>query len=125
MLYAHKFGTSYNPAALSDTDKVGFQLAVWELSHDDNFNLLGGSGNEFWVTSPVDAAITEAQTLVSWVQANAANAPKMQLYALHNDTTQDFLVPIPEPASYALSAGVIALAATWYRRKAASRPDSR
>jgi len=121
VLYAHKFGSAYDPGALSDTEKLGFQLAVWELSHDDDFNLLGGSGNGFWVTAPLDAATTEAQTLVSWVQVNAATAPKMQLYALHSDTIQDFLVPIPEPSAYAAMAGLLALgAAGRMRRKSTS-----
>jgi len=111
VLYAHKFGSSYNPGALSDPEKLGFQLAVWELSHDDDFNLLAGSGNGFWVTTPLDAATTEAQTLVSWVQVNAATAPKMELYALHSDSIQDFLVPIPEPSAYAAVAGLVVLVA--------------
>ena len=117
VLYAHKFGTVYNPGALSDTEKLGFQLAVWELSHDDNFNLLSGTGNEFWITTPIDAAISEAQALVSWVQANATGAQKMQLNALHSDTIQDFLVPIPEPSFYALLTGMFVLSFTWRRRK--------
>ncbi len=118
VLYAHEFGTNYNPAALSGTSKLAFQLAVWKLSHDDNFNLLsGGSVEGFWITTPVDATITEAQTLLDWVNSNASTSAKMQLVALHSATIQDFLVPIPEPSTYALLAGLAVISVAVWRRK--------
>jgi hypothetical protein len=123
VLYAHAFGTNYNPASLSDTNKSAFQLAVWELSHDDDFKVTSGSSTHFWITDH-GAAVTEAQTLVNWVKANAATAPKMQLSALHNSTTQDFLIPtmgtfssIPEPSTYALVASLAVMSAVAWRRR--------
>ncbi len=123
-LYAHRFDMGYNPASLSDTSKVAFQLAVWELSHDDNFDLLNASPNGFSITTPVDPAISEAQAMVTWVQEHPA-APQMQLYALHNPTIQDFLTPtsfspIPEPSAYALLIGLVAIGSAMRRRKVAA-----
>jgi hypothetical protein len=117
VLYARRFGTNYTPTALSDTSKLAFQLAVWELSHDDDFNLTSGTGHGFWITTPADSAITEAQALVNWVAANATTGPKMQLVALHSATLQDFLVPIPEPTTYALFSGLVVLAVSMRRRR--------
>lgn len=118
VLYAHVFGTNYNPSVVLNTDalKSSFQLAVWELSHDDNFDLKSISPNGFYL-STTGSVVDDAQTLVSWVQANAATAPKMQLAALHSETIQDFLVPIPEPSTYALLTGLAALCVATWRRK--------
>lgn len=126
-LYAHVFASGYNPATVLDTadKKASFQLAVWELSHDDNFDLKNPSTTstiDFYVTSTGNA-VDEAQALVTWVQNNP-NATKMDLLALHNGTYQDFLVPtpealaaIPEPSTYALLTGLAALSLTVWRRR--------
>ncbi len=125
VLYGHVFGSTYNPGALADTQKSAFQLAVWELSHDDGFNLTSGSGNQFWITS-TGPAVTQAQTWVNWVAANYNNSTTtvMPLSALHNATTQDFLIPtagsfsaIPEPATYSLLIGLASLTVSAWRRK--------
>jgi hypothetical protein len=134
MLYGHVFGPGYHPRALTGTQKSAFQLAVWELSHDDGFTLTSGTGNQFWVTSTGDAP-AQAQGWVDWVAAHyhQADTPLMSLSALHNPDTQDFLIPtagsfsaIPEPPTFGLLAGCAALALTAWRRKkmAAPSPDT-
>jgi len=115
VLYAHVFNTNYNPAALTDVQKSAFQLAVWELSHDDGFTITSGHGTQFWVTS-TGPSVTQAQSWVDWVAANYTTAPVMELSSLHNSQKQDFLIPnyafspIPEPSTYALLASVAILA---------------
>lgn len=138
VLYAHVFGSFYDPSSLSDGDRASFQMAVWELSHDNDFDLLSGSGNGFWITSPSDGAIANAQTLVSWVGANFSTAAVMSLSTLHSPTNldpqgpaiQDFLIPsessafspIPEPSVAATTVaaaaflGVFGLRRRGYRR---------
>ena len=118
ILYGHVFGTNYNPSTVLSTDdlKSSFQLAVWELSHDDNFDLKNVSTNGFYL-STTGTVVDDAQALVTWVQANQG-ASKMELAALHLDGVQDFLVPIPEPSTYAMLCGLAVLtAALWHRRK--------
>lgn len=125
VLYAHVFGSFYDPSSLSDGDRASFQMAVWELSHDSDFNLLSGSGNGFWITTPADGTIANAQALVSWVGANFSTAAVMSLSALHSPTNldpegpalQDFLIPsestafspIPEPSVAATALGAAVL----------------
>ncbi len=128
ILYGQVFGQNYNPAALSDDGKVAFQLAVWELSHDDDFNLTAiGSNPRFWVTLPTGATVRgQAQTWVSAVAnlAPTANPTRMNLSVLHSDVVQDFLIPtaaltaIPEASTYAAILSAIVLGAVlWQRRR--------
>ena len=123
VLYSHVFNSHYDPGSLSDKSKSAFQLAVWELSHDDNFDLKNETAGGFYVETD-GAAVNEAQALVRWVQANVATAPKMPLSALHSSTTQDFLIPtqsylsiIPEPSTYQLLAGLAVLSSLVWRRR--------
>lgn len=132
ILYAQVFGQNYNPAALSNDGKVAFQIAVWELSHDTDFNLTAiGSNPGFWVTSPTSATVRgQAQTWVSAVAGLAGNtqAARMELSVLHSDTVQDFLIPtaaltpIPEASTYAAIMSALVLGAVlWSRRSRAAR----
>jgi hypothetical protein len=125
VLYGHVFGPSYNPGALTNIQKSAFQLAVWELSHDDGFNLTSGNGQHLWITS-TGSTVNQAKTWVDWVAANYNNAstPYMELSALHSSTTQDFLIPsassfsaIPEPSFSVLLAGLGAIPLLAWRRK--------
>lgn len=122
-LYAHVFPAGYTPTALSNSDASAFQLAVWELSHDTDFNLTAGSSPHFWITT-TGTAVTQAQTWVSWVADNYVSAPLMSLQALHSASLQDFILPtsnnflpIPEPPLAATMAGVLAASLAFLGRR--------
>jgi|GEM_PF-3681907 len=128
ILYHNVFGSTYNPGSLSSERKVAFQVAVWELSHDTNFNLTTASTNGFWVTSlgaPYGGALSIAQGWVSVVgsQTLDPNAARMALSVLHNDSKQDFLLPdssfsvIPEPSACAAMMGGLLVAGVMLRNR--------
>jgi len=131
ILYAHIFGATYNPSvALGTADETeAFQLAVWKLSQDDGFDLTtpGSTSTGFWISSvgggTATSTLTEAQTLLNWVEANP-NGPKMDLVDLHSSTLQDLLVPtassftaIPEAANYAQVLGLAVLGVALLRKR--------
>jgi len=131
-LYAHVFVSGYQPSVTLNTDakKSSFQLAVWELSHDDNLDIATGPSDGFYVPTTgdlaYDAVVNDAQALVAWIAANP-NATQMELLVLHNIYNQDLLVPtpeslvnIPEPSTYALLTGLAAIGAVAFRRKFSS-----
>jgi hypothetical protein len=115
-LYAHVLGTAYTPGTTlnSDTLKAAFQLAVWEVSHDDDFSLSHpGAGTQgFYVSGSgpaiYAAAISQANAWLATLQAGYASITGMELAVLHHDTRQDLIIAIPEPSAYA---GIVAAAA--------------
>ncbi len=134
ILYAQVFGTNYDPANTMTTPtgsltiaqkQQAFQFAVWELSHDDDFNLVTVSITpRLWITSPGNPIRGEAQLLVDAVftATGDINAARMSLSVLHNAGVQDFLIPdalitpIPEPSVYAAMVAILTFGVVAARR---------
>jgi hypothetical protein len=130
LLYGNVFGAIGNYATTltgwSADQKSAFQLAVWELSHDDDYNLASGSGLGFWVTSAPGTSQSIAQGWVNAVGLDRSNndlSGQVTLLALHNDTLQDQLIPhaagalIPEPSAVAALLGLGVLGVAGIRRR--------
>jgi len=93
-----------------------FQMAVWELTHDTDYDLKNGTpGTNFFLVSPVSnaqkqATIDLAQTWVTDVQASGIDASyvsqKWKVHGLENSVAQDlvFAQMVPEPSSAVLLA---------------------
>jgi hypothetical protein len=120
-----------------------FQLAVWEITHDDDLDLSTGaislgtqsSGRDrttrenartlaaSWVDQVKDANITtdyESSTFSFWALTN--NGSQDVILALEKDTTAEIELSelIPEKSTYALFLGVGALSMTIVTRKSRS-----
>ncbi len=123
-LYAHVFGLNYTPSVtlINDTLIAAFQLAVWEVSHDNDFSLShpGAGVQGFYVSGSGPAiyanAVNQANAWLFDLQSNYGVIVGMELAVLHHDTKQDLIIPIPEPSAYAAFAGVAALVLTVRRR---------
>jgi hypothetical protein len=126
-LYGKIFGTTYNPSGVlaTDTLKAAFQLAVWEVSHDDDFSLSNpGAGVQgFYVSGSQSGlynnAIAQANAWLSELQANYASTAGMALAVLHHPATQDLIVPIPEWSSFAAVFAAVSMALVVRRRRLA------
>lgn len=128
ILYQNVFDPS-TPVNLTNNDRVAFQIAVWELSHDDDFSLNStpSSSVEFQIDIPAanGAIRNKAWEYVNAVKALDSNplAGRMALSVLHSSTVQDFLIPtttliaIPEPSAYTFMLGAMMGAATWIIRR--------
>jgi len=131
-LYFTKFGVSnYNPSVLlSATDKLAFQVAIWELGNDDFLGTSTSSvalaSDAFRLDAPANV-LAAAILLLDGVKAelNKSGGPgQMLLYGLSSATVQDFLIPaspgaiIPEPSVYALITGFSAMGVAFLRRRA-------
>lgn len=126
ILYAQVFNQNYNPAALSNEEKVAFQLAVWELSHDSDFSLTAtGAPSGYFNVSNQTMIRTQAQIWVTAVANLTGNtdAARMSLSVIHSGTVQDFLIPdavitpIPEPATTAAILAGVTLGLVALRRR--------
>lgn len=112
-LYGEVFGNVYDVALLNGDQQSAFQLAVWKLSHDDNFLLSTvGTSPQFWVSGASPATLAIAQGWLDQIVTNPTG-PSMSLAALNHGTAQDYLIPaalvaIPEPSTYAAVLGVAA-----------------
>lgn len=123
-LYAHVLGASYAPSITltNDTLKAAFQLAVWEVSHDDDFSLSqpGAGLQGFYVSGSAPGlyndAISQANAWLTSLQANFNSVTGMELAVLHHVTAQDLIIAIPEPSVYAGLLAATALFATHRRR---------
>jgi hypothetical protein len=126
LLYGYEFSGGYNPTSLSTFDQATIQLAVWKLSHDDNFNHVDNLAGSYFSASNNTALIAATNSLLDAVVANAGTINAMALTVLHSDTDQDYIVPtsayleIPEPATYAAILGVMVMAVVMIRRRPAA-----
>jgi hypothetical protein len=123
-LYAQVFGAAYTPSLtlVNDTLKAAFQLAVWEVSHDNDFSLghPGAGIQGFYVTGSnpglYNDAIAQANAWLAALQANFNALTGMELAVLHHDTRQDLIIAIPEPSAYAAVLAAAAMLAAHRRR---------
>jgi hypothetical protein len=81
----------FNAGVGNDTTKIaGFQVALWELSHDTDLNVSTG---RFHLTSGADAAIvTQAQ---AYINALNGQGPFSTLSALVSPDVQDVIFEVP------------------------------
>ena len=112
------YANAYAGSLANATKSAGFQIALWEVWHDDK-NLADGKIRK--ADDSNSAIFTEAQTLLTDLAGwTASTVPALTLYS--NGTYQDYVVPagqpgsvfpIPEPGTYALllaGFGVLGLA---------------
>lgn len=120
----------------STTKIAGFQLAIWEITHDAVLNSSGdydfslGSGDlyaPYQSTRSLRNAVSEANAFLAGVRAALADneMPTMHVAVLQHATYQDLVFPyleappIPEPGVYALGGtGLLAAVVLLRRRKA-------
>jgi len=123
LLYGYEFSSGYTPLSLSALNQAAFQLAVWKLSHDDNFNHVDVLAGSYFSASNNAALISATNALLDGVVANAGNFSAMSLNVLHSDTGQDYILPtlvytpIPEPSTYAAILGALVLGVVTFRRR--------
>jgi len=98
-LFSHAYANSLTTA----TKAAGFQLAMWEMWHDDK-NL--GFGLVQATSNTVLAVRNEAQSLLDQLSLNSWSLPASayQVTVYTNDSYQDYVTaaPVPEPETYAL-----------------------
>lgn len=103
------YANAYAGSLANATKSAGFQIALWEVWHDDE-NL--ATGNVVSSGYSDSASVAEAQGLLSSLSNwSATGAPALTLY--HSDTYQDYVSPAPEPGVYVLllaGFGVLGLA---------------
>lgn len=135
ILYAHVFGSTYDPSLLTDTQLAALQIAVWKIFQGNGLQITPPlPGPNFWITSTTVGGITttaanspivtDAQAWLDWVRQNP-NAPEMALEGLKGAGMPVFLVPteaiyataIPEPSDWALGIGTAALGMVLWRRR--------
>lgn len=98
------------PMVNSANTSAAFQIAVWEIIHDDEFNLGAGS---FRVTG-TGTPVTTASDWLSEVAAPSYFTENWlpELAVLHSSSNQDQITVVPAPATGALAAlGLVGLAA--------------
>ncbi len=104
-LLSELFGRFYSPQFLTNDAAAAFQVAVWELSHDDGLNLAAGSirvvDNGAWYG-----------TAQEWLDALDGGGPRMDLLAMTHSTAQDqiFAVPNASTAALLLTGGIFGAA---------------
>lgn len=121
------FGHAYADTVGNATKAAGFQLALWEVFNDDK-NLSAGVVRT--TGSTAFAAKTEAQRLLDALPAwTTTPGTAYQLTMYSNAAQQDFLAatpgtnfpnttPVPEPETFALLLGGLALLGVVTRRRA-------
>lgn len=104
-LFADRF-----PLVNSANTSAAFQIAVWEIIHDDDFNLASGSFKVNSTGAPVTTATAWLDAIASPTYVTDNWLP--ELAVLHSATAQDQITVIPAPATAALAGiGLIGLAA--------------
>lgn len=108
------FGNAYAGSLTNATKAAGFQLALWEVWHDDK-NLGTGSIRSSGYSD--SASVTEAQNLLNSMGGwSAGNAYALTFY--QSDTYQDYVSAAPEPGTYALLLAGLAVLGVARRRQA-------
>lgn len=103
-----------NGLTSANTMAAGFNLALWEIWHDDG-NLATGS-----IKAHVNSdagMITQANVLLASLASWSAAAPSLVYYS--NATYQDYIAVIPEPGSYALLLAGLGMLGAIARRRLA------
>ena len=102
----------YRASANTIDTSAAFQLAVWEIVHDDGLDLTSGA---FVVNSWGDPRDT-AQSWLAAIAADTPPAPTLEFIVLHSPTVQDQILVVPTPASALLLTAATALHARRRRR---------
>ncbi len=115
------FGNAYAGSLANSTKAAGFQLALWEVWHDDKSLT---TGNIMELTSSHGGMVSEANTLLSALASPTAwptNGMSYSMTFYSNATYQDYIAVVPEPETHALLLGGLALLGfAAKRRKAAA-----
>lgn len=109
------FGNAYAASLTGATRAAGFQLALWELWHDDK-NLNTGLVQ---TTANTDAGVrAEAQSLLDRLGGWSAGTP-YHVTVYTNAGYQDYVtaLPVPEPAAWATMLAGLGLAGGFVARR--------
>jgi hypothetical protein len=112
-----KLLTHVGMSTMYSTDSAMVQAAIWEVVYERGRRYDFGSGNA--VTTGLDASTQDWLNALDW-KAVRKTTPTFDLDVLVHANQQDLLVatPIPEPSTYALMAGGLAVVGFIARRRA-------
>lgn len=109
-LLAELFGRYYNADFVANDEAAAFQVAVWELSHDDGANLLSGTirvvNNGAWFA-----------TAQGWLDSLDGTGPRLNLLAMTHATAQDQIFVVPNGSTAALMGLAAAFGYSGRRRR--------
>jgi len=111
------FGNAYAGSLANGDKAAGFQLALWEIWHDDK-NLSTGSIHT--LSSSSSAMVNEAGALLAALASPATwptNGTSYGMTFYSNATYQDYIAVVPEPETHALLLGGLALLGFVARRR--------
>jgi len=114
-LLSELFGRFYVPQFTSNDEAAAFQVAIWEITHDDGLSLNAGL---FQIEDEGSLSLT-AQ---SWLDALDGSGPRLQLLAMTSEIAQDqiFVVPAASSAGLMLVASVFGCSS---RRRRSIQPQ--
>lgn len=111
-LLAELYGRFYLPGTTSRDEAAAFQLAVWEIVHDDGTDLTSG------LIQVEDTGIWFAMAQ-SWLASLDGQGPRSQLLAMTHLDKQDHIILIPSAPALGLLAMSGLFAGATRRRRAA------